>query len=67
MLVGALERGRPFNRIALWVAAIALGLIAVPNIAFPEPGQFPFAFSSFVAIPIWCGRSISCGSSDASC
>ena len=58
VLVGALERGRPFNRIALWVAAIALGLIAVPNIAFPEPGQFPFAFSSFVAIPIWCGSAL---------
>ena len=53
--VGALERGRPFNRVAVWVAAIALGLVLIPNLAFPEPGQFPFSFSSYVAIPLWCG------------
>ena len=56
--VGALERGRPFNRVAVWVAAIALGLVLVPNLAFPEPGQFPFNFSSFVAIPLWCGSAL---------
>jgi len=56
--VGTLERGRPFNRVAVWVAAIALGLIVIPNLAFPEPGQFPFAFSSYVAIPLWCGGAL---------
>ncbi|HEY5053705.1 MAG TPA: hypothetical protein VII45_09885 [Solirubrobacterales bacterium] len=56
--VGALERGRPFNRAALWVSAIALGLIVLPNLAFPEPGQFPFAFSSYIAIPLWCGGAL---------
>jgi hypothetical protein len=58
VLVGAVERGLPFNRVAVGTAAIALGLIAIPNLAFPEPGQFPFAFSSYVAIPLWCGSAL---------
>jgi hypothetical protein len=58
VLVGSLERGRPFNRVAIWTAALALGLIALPNLAFPEPGQFPFAFSSYIAIPLWCGGAL---------
>jgi hypothetical protein len=58
ILVGALERGRPFNRLAVAAAVIALGLIALPNLAFPESGQFPFAFSSYVAIPLWCGGAL---------
>jgi hypothetical protein len=58
VLVGALERERKLNRIALWIAAISLGLVVVPNLAFPESGQFPFAFSSFVAIPLWCGSAL---------
>jgi len=58
VLAGAVERGRPLNRVALGLAALALGLIAIPNLAFPEPGQFPFAFSSYVAIPLWCGSAL---------
>ncbi len=58
VFVAALERGRPLNRAAAWVAAIALGLVLVPNLAFPEPGQFPFSFSSYVAIPLWCGSAL---------
>jgi hypothetical protein len=58
VLVGVLERGRPFNRLAVGTAAIALGLIALPNLAFPESGQFPFAFSSYVAIPLWCAGAL---------
>jgi hypothetical protein len=56
--VGAIERGRPVNRAAAWVASIALGLILIPNLAFPEPGQFPFSFSSYIAIPLWCGSAL---------
>jgi hypothetical protein len=56
--VGALERGRPVNRAAAWVVALALGLVLIPNIAFPEPGQFPFSFSSYIAIPLWCGSAL---------
>jgi hypothetical protein len=39
---------------AAWVASVALALTLIPNLAFPESGQFPFAFSSYVAIPLWC-------------
>jgi hypothetical protein len=56
--IGALERGRQAPRVAIWVAALALAFVLVPNLAFPESGQFPFAFSSFVAIPLWCGSAL---------
>jgi hypothetical protein len=38
--------------------SIALALTLIPNVAFPESGQFPFAFSSYVAIPLWCGGAL---------
>jgi hypothetical protein len=55
---GMLERGRRPNRAALGVVAVALALVVVPNLAFPEPGQFPFAFSSYLAIPLWCAGAL---------
>jgi len=55
---GMLERGRRPNRAALGVVAVALTLVVVPNLAFPEPGQFPFAFSSYIAIPLWCAGAL---------
>jgi hypothetical protein len=58
VLVGVAERGRPVNRVAVCTAAIALGLVLLPNLAFPESGQFPFAFSSYVAIPLFCGGAL---------
>jgi hypothetical protein len=58
VLVGVLERGRPFNRVAAGVAAVALALVLLPNLAFPESGQFPFAFSSYIAIPLFCGGAL---------
>jgi hypothetical protein len=42
----------------LWAAFVALGLVALPNLLFPGSGQFPFAFSSYVAIPLWCGGAL---------
>ena len=33
-------------------------LTIVPNLAFPESGQFPFVFSSYVAIPLWCAGAL---------
>jgi hypothetical protein len=30
----------------------------IPNLVFPGAGKFPFAFSSFVAIPLWCGSAL---------
>jgi multisubunit Na+/H+ antiporter MnhE subunit len=52
---GAWERGKRLNRTAVAAAAIAFVLTVVPNLAFPEPGRFPFATSSFISIPLWCG------------
>lgn len=53
LLAAMLERGERVNRAALAAAGIALVLTVAPNVAFPEPGQFPFVFSSFIAIPLW--------------
>jgi hypothetical protein len=58
VLVGVAERGRPVNRVPVAAAAIALGLVLLPNLAFPESGQFPFAFSSYIAIPLFCGGAL---------
>jgi hypothetical protein len=55
---GAPERGRRPSRAALAVVAISLALVVVPNLAFPEPGQFPFAFSSYLGIPLWCAGAL---------
>ena len=33
-------------------------LTVAPNLAFPEPGRFPFATSSFISIPLWCGAAL---------
>lgn len=58
IFAGAWERGRRVNRAAIAAGALALVLTIVPNLAFPEPGQFPFAFSSFIAIPLWCAGAL---------
>jgi len=58
VLAGAAERGKRASRAALGVAGLALTLTVVPNLAFPEPGTFPFAFSSFIAIPLFCGGAL---------
>lgn len=58
VLAGLAERGRRVNRAAATAALLALALTVIPNLAFPEPGQFPFAFSSFIAIPLWCAGAL---------
>jgi hypothetical protein len=58
LVAGAAERGRRVSRVALGAAALALVLTIAPNLAFPEPGQLPFAFSSFIAIPLWCAGAL---------
>jgi hypothetical protein len=58
LLVGALEPGRRPNRLALAAGGVALALVLAPNLAFPEAGQFPFVFSSYVAIPLWCAGAL---------
>lgn len=55
---GARGQGRRADLVAIWVACLSLGLILAANLAFPEPGRFPFAFSSYVAIPLWCAGAL---------
>lgn len=58
VIAGTLPRDRRANLGAVWVACIALALVLIPNIAFPGAGEFPFAFSSYIAIPLWCGSAL---------
>jgi len=58
VLAGAIEPGRRLSRLALGAGALALILTVVPNLAFPEAGHFPFASSSYVAIPLWCAGAL---------
>jgi len=44
--------------LATWAAAIALALTLIPNAIFPGAGEFPFSFSSYIAIPLWCGSAL---------
>lgn len=53
VIAGAAEPGRRLSRLALGSGTLALVLTVAPNLAFPESGQFPFVFSSYVAIPAW--------------
>jgi hypothetical protein len=63
VLAGALRiERRPWavraDLAAVWVACAALALTLIPNLVFPGAGQFPFAFSSFIAIPLWAGSAL---------
>jgi hypothetical protein len=58
VLAGTVQWRSPSSRAGLGVAGLALALTVIPNLAFPEPGQFPFAFSSFLAIPLFCGGAL---------
>jgi hypothetical protein len=58
VLAGAIEPGRRLSRLALAAGATSLGLVLAPNLAFPEAGHFPFVFSSYVAIPLWCAGAL---------
>jgi hypothetical protein len=44
--------------LAIWTGCLALALTLIPNLVFPGAGEFPFAFSSFIAIPLWCGSAL---------
>jgi hypothetical protein len=58
VLAGSFEWGKPLNRVALAVGGLALALVIVPNLAFPGAGEFPFVFSSYLAIPLWCAGAL---------
>jgi len=52
------DRTRGPERAAAWAASVALALTLIPNLVFPGAGEFPFAFSSYLAIPLWCGSAL---------
>jgi hypothetical protein len=58
LLAGALEPGWRANRLAIAAGALSLTLVLAPNLAFPEAGHFPFVFSSYIAIPLWCAGAL---------
>ena len=58
LLVGAVEPGRRPQRLSLAAGGISLAFVVAPNLAFPEAGHFPFVFSSYVAIPLWCAGAL---------
>src|SRR5262245_8740124 len=43
---------------AIQAPCLAFGLVLIPNLLFPGAGQFPFVFSSYLAIPLWCGSAL---------
>ena len=55
---GVGTRRTRINRAAIAAAAVAFVLTVAPNLAFPEPGRFPFVLSSFISIPIWCAGAL---------
>ncbi len=46
------------RRSAIAVGAIALGVVLCLNLAFPENGEFPFAFTSYIGVPLWCAGAL---------
>jgi hypothetical protein len=54
LLAGGWRGGLRFHGAALGAGLVALFLTVAPNLAFPESGQFPFVWSSYIAIPVWC-------------
>jgi hypothetical protein len=48
-------RGRGY---AIAVGTIAIGVVACLNLAFPESGEFPFAFTSYIGVPLWCAGAL---------
>ncbi|HEY1356171.1 MAG TPA: hypothetical protein VGF09_07635 [Solirubrobacterales bacterium] len=63
LVAGSVElprRRRPARAQAhpIQVACVAFGLVLIPNLLFPGTGQFPFVFSSYAAVPLWCGSAL---------
>ncbi len=50
--------GGASRRAGIGVGAIALGVVLGLNLAFPESSEFPFAFTSYIAVPLWCAGAL---------
>jgi hypothetical protein len=58
LILGAVEPGHRPRLLPLGVGGLALLITVVPNFAFPEAGHFPFVFSSYIAVPLWCAGAL---------
>jgi hypothetical protein len=58
LLAAALARANGSPRTLLGVGGAAIGVVVAINLAFPGGGEFPFAFSSFVGVPLWCAGAL---------
>jgi hypothetical protein len=58
VLAGSVADGKRRRTAAIAVGAIALAIVVGLNLAFPENGEFPFVFSSFIAVPLWCAGAL---------
>ncbi len=41
------------RRGAIAIAVVPVGVVLGLNLAFPESGEFPFAFTSYIGVPLW--------------
>jgi hypothetical protein len=57
-VVLAARLGGGMRRAGIAVGAISIGVVMLLNLAFPESGEFPFAFTSYIAVPLWCGGAL---------
>jgi hypothetical protein len=58
LLAGAAAQGIRRRRLPVAMGLAALAVVIALNWAFPESGRFPFVFSSFIGIPLWCGGAL---------
>jgi hypothetical protein len=45
-------------RTSAWQAAGALVPVVLLNVIFPDAGREPFAFSAWIALPLWCAAAL---------
>jgi hypothetical protein len=58
VLAATLAGGMRHRAATAAVGATALVVVIALNLAFPETGEFPFVFSSFIAVPLWCAGAL---------
>jgi hypothetical protein len=56
IVLAASAAGR--RRGAIAVGTIPLCVVLCLNLAFPDSGEFPFAFTSFIGVPLWCAGAL---------
>jgi hypothetical protein len=48
----------PRRPVAIGMAVAAVAVVGALNWAFPDSGRFPFVFSSFIGVPLWCAAAL---------